>query len=138
MSSRKRLLKHLRSLDRERAIGGVKNAAWDITHLSDFVRRIDAGDRERKRYIFATADKGLARIAPLLLKDPHDNDIEIGLATALEAWWPHRDARRIVTALTEYIDHADKSERQINGPVSSDFIDALIERGESNLRAFEP
>lgn len=30
-----------RSADREKAIDGIRNAAWDMTYLSEFARRIE-------------------------------------------------------------------------------------------------
>lgn len=134
MGMRKRLLKHLRSPDRERAIKGVQNAAWDITHLSDFVRRVSEGEVERRRYIFATSDKGLATIAPLLLKDLDSDANELGLARALEAWWPRKDAQRIVATLADCLSHSDAPDRRNNQPTPSDFIDTLTESGERFLR----
>ena len=50
------LFKQLRSPARDRALAGIKNAAWDMTHLSDFSKRVQdslISDRSR-RFIFAT------------------------------------------------------------------------------------
>lgn len=49
---RKGLLKQLQSPDRARAIEGAKNAAWDITHLSDFIKRVNEATDSSKRYEF--------------------------------------------------------------------------------------
>ena len=60
---RKGLLKQLQSADRARAIDGAKNAAWDITHLSDFVQRVNEAADGSTRYIFASLDRNLHYIA---------------------------------------------------------------------------
>ena len=43
------MMKHLRSKDRAKALAGVKNAAWDITYLSEFVRRVKSENYDEKR-----------------------------------------------------------------------------------------
>lgn len=65
-AAKKRLMKFLRSADREKAIDGVRNAAWDMTYLSEFARRIDKEADGLGRFIFATGDRGLAEIAKLI------------------------------------------------------------------------
>jgi len=44
-SERSGLLKHLRSADRERSLSGIRNASWDLTFLSDWIRR--GGEQEQ-------------------------------------------------------------------------------------------
>lgn len=41
LAPRKDLLKQLQSADRERALEGARNSSRDITHLSDFVNRVN-------------------------------------------------------------------------------------------------
>lgn len=61
------MFKNKGSADGSAAIDGVKNAAWDITHLSDFVRRINESLAENKvQYLFATFDNHLKLMATLL------------------------------------------------------------------------
>ncbi|MCG7394236.1 hypothetical protein MHY87_15120 [Microvirga sp. ACRRW] len=133
--SRKRLIKYLRSPDRDRAIEGAKNAAWDITYLSDFAERVLKSEQERRRYIFATSDKSLARVAPLLVNDLYDLDGDAGLAAALGAWWPQGEAKRIVSTLIDYMSRSDAPDRHNNQPAPADFIDRLTECGEECLRS---
>jgi hypothetical protein len=63
MAARAGLFKQLRSPDRDAAIRGTKNAAWDMTHLSDFALRVSRAEKERRRYIFASGDLSLVQIA---------------------------------------------------------------------------
>jgi hypothetical protein len=82
------MMKHLRSPYRERAIAGVKNAAWDITYISDFVLRVREPKNEGSWYILATADKSLAAVASLANLRADQSDI----AEAFGKWWPKREA----------------------------------------------
>jgi hypothetical protein len=47
-SERSGLLKNLRSADRERALRGIRNASWDVTLLSEWIRR--AGEQNRRTH----------------------------------------------------------------------------------------
>jgi len=55
-AAKKRLMKSLRSPDREKAIEDIRNAAWDMTHLSDLAWRIKKEGDGPGRFIFATGE----------------------------------------------------------------------------------
>lgn len=135
---RRRLLKQLRSPDRSRAIDGVKNAAWDLTHISDFVRRVHEGS-ERERYILATADKGLREIAATLVSCSDLEDATHGLEATLGRWWKSKHAEKIAEAYTACVVSMDDSSRHANqtNPPST-YIADLIELGEQRLIAWSP
>lgn len=133
---RKRLLKGLRSEHRERALVGAANAAWDITHLSEFVRHANNAHGSDTRYLFASLDEGLRRIARTLftatIEDPAMND----LASALAAWWPNDQARTIADRLSDVFQRGRDPawyERQRNNPNA---IPEFITQGEACLRAW--
>ncbi|WP_421863528.1 hypothetical protein [Parvibaculum sp.] len=136
-AARRRMIKHLRSPDRVRAIKGIKNAAWDITHLSDFVERVNRDQTIGKRYIFATADKSLASIARLLLLGEDSLSDRTRLVENLCLWWPQRDAEKIVEALWELVarvEEAPQPRRKSNSPsVVSDFV----EQGEASVLSWK-
>jgi hypothetical protein len=111
------MLKHLRSPDRARAIRGVKNAAWDVTHLSDFVRRVEEEGRGTKRFLLATADRALALVASLLLQHPDDLEGPESLARQLTAWWPPADAQAIASAFVTYVNRLSDGGRRTNSEV---------------------
>ena len=73
-AARAGLFKQLRSPDRQAAIDGARNAAWDMTHLSDFVVRVTKAEEQRRRYIFASGDLSLVRIASRLFLGPEPAD----------------------------------------------------------------
>lgn len=134
---RKRLFKGLRSEHRERALAGAANAAWDITHLSEFVRHANGSHGSNTRYLFTSLDEGLRRIARTLfsatVEDPSPE-----FATALSAWWPDDQAHMIANKLFDFFQRrrdAPWYERQRKSP---DVIPDFIARGEAHLRAWTP
>ncbi|WP_127846954.1 hypothetical protein [Caulobacter sp. FWC26] len=80
------LMKGLRGRNREDAIAGVRNAAWDITQLSDFVQRVSQSEQAKTRYFFATADEGLAHIAPAVMSDTEklEGAVWLGVCSGLQ------------------------------------------------------
>jgi hypothetical protein len=135
------LLKRLRSpTDREKAIEGIKNGAWDITHLSDFVRRIDEEPGEHLiRFIFATSDAGLRAIAGIVVSqntNPEISEID-ALAVSLEQWWPVQDARRIAEAWYSYRDLI-RDPNWWDQYEGRDYVSEVIAQGETEIRAWRP
>jgi hypothetical protein len=133
-ASRGGMIKHLRSPDRCRAIAGVKNAAWDITYISDFVRRAREPSDCKTWYILATADKNLMSVASL----SNLNAIPGQIAEAYSQWWSPSDANKIES---EMIRHAELVKRRpmrnsMNGEGSP--VDKFISSGEAFLNAWLP
>lgn len=58
---RQGLFKALRSADRTRAIGGIQNATWDFTYISEFHRLIRQPEAGRSHYLFASTMRGCAK-----------------------------------------------------------------------------
>lgn len=115
-SSKRGLLKGLRSADRTKAIQGAKNAAWDITHLSDFVKRVDEGVDQNIRYIFATADKLLGEIAPKLLIG-NASGMQSEIQSEMRGLWGERDSIHISGKVVELLElarnHPTRRDRQL-------------------------
>lgn len=100
-SERSGMMKSLRSKDRDRAIAGIKNAAWDITYLGDFARRAKESNFPTEQYILATADKSLAVIAQLLFPR-HDLSSAVDEFSAVFCrWWPDAEAVHLAHALVD-------------------------------------
>lgn len=135
---REGLLKQLRSPRRERAIVGIKNASWDITHLSDFIRRIQEVPDGNTRFILASLDEGLRNIARLLFNTSANQNHSEFLAISLAQWWPYKDALLIAETLADYSSRArdpDWFAQQRRLP--SDHIDTLITKGEEVILSWE-
>jgi hypothetical protein len=107
------MLKQIKSPDRARALAGVRNAAWDITHLSDFVRRVKATDYEEQRFIFATADQALAQLGHLLFVDTeHLDGFEQQLAAAIAPWWA-KDAAAVAKFIANAIAAGEQRSKRL-------------------------
>jgi len=130
---RKGLFKQLRSPDRLRAIDGVRNAAWDLTHLSEMIRKANETNGNQTRLLFASFDEGLRILAGLLFTVSAEDFSEELLVEALVPWWSRAHAERIATSLIELLadlDDESRKQRQANSPVS---ISEMIQQGEQLL-----
>lgn len=136
-SARGGMIKHVKSPDREKAVAGARNAAWDIAYLSEFIRLIPAGERTGKRYILATCDRALAEAAPLLLLGPEPNEDQPSLGAALAAWWSKRDARTISDHFFACIERVGPG-RARGSDLPGDPIAEMIAAGEAGTRAWQP
>lgn len=133
-------IKGIRAHDREKAIAGVKNAAWDITHLSDFIRRVLDNDQSDGplRFIFATLDRELARTADSLFHLADEQDDLEKFATRLKKWWPSGPAYEIANAFLDAIERRDEPERLINHERPKDVVTEYIASGEARLLQWRP
>ncbi len=137
-AAKRGLFKRLRAPKaREEAIAGVKNAAWDMTHLSEFVRRVAVAEAERRRYVFASGDLSLVRIARTLLLQPQAADGWPSLGEALAEWWSPKDAQALADAMFDRVERLQVSGRPLPDPAVGD-IDAMIAAGEAWVRAWRP
>jgi hypothetical protein len=134
-SPRGGMIKHLRSDDRERAIAGVKNAAWDITYLSEFVRGISESDFKTRRIVMATADRNLAQVASLLIPKVENNDAEASFYATFCKFWDKRSAKAIATKLVESIGIAANRKPPGSETNAPNPIPSLIKSGEKLLRS---
>jgi hypothetical protein len=69
-SERSGLLKHLRSADRERALRGIRNASWDLTFLSDWIRRGGEQEQTNTLTLLCSLDRKLLSLARMLAPQP--------------------------------------------------------------------
>jgi hypothetical protein len=130
---RRGLFKQLRSPNRLRAIHGVRNAAWDLTHLSEMIRKVNEANGSQTRLLFVSFDEGLRILAGLLFTVSTEDFSEQLLIEALVPWWSKVHAERIATSLVELLadlDDESRKQRQANSPVS---IDEMIQQGEQLL-----
>ncbi len=130
---RKGLLKQLKSMDRQRALDGVKNAAWDITHLSDFIAKVNEAAGEETRYLFASADKTLHRMAKFLFDFGADGIHIAPMIDGLSAWWPRSQATQIAERMERLLKEVADPARAFNSSQPKGFIDGLIDRGEAAI-----
>lgn len=135
-TAKKRLIKQLRSVDRERALDGIRNAAWDMTHLSDLTRRMRREGDGLARFIFATADEGLAEVARRMMVDAEPEGLTVELGQLMSAWWPQRDIPVLAARFAKAIEIAalrstPTGPRGLNDPISE-----WIMEGEGKIRGW--
>lgn len=135
---RKGLLKQLQSADRTRAIEGAKNAAWDITYLSDFVHRVNESPDGSTRYLFASLDRNLHYIARCLFDFGADGIRQDNIIRELGKWWSQAHARAIAERMTGLFACIDQPERTARRPQVVAFVDRLINGGEAALLQWSP
>jgi len=136
--TKKKLLKELRSHDRELAIRGIKNAAWDITYVSDFVEKVNLSD-PYVRYILATGDKKLREMAEVVRVADH---VAIGAHSNISGlfgqWWGPILSPSVAAVFIEQrkkIDNRPPPEPNAN---SKDPIGDMISDGEALVRSWNP
>lgn len=131
------LLKKLKSSDREKAVAGVRNSAWDATHLGEFIDRVNASQENKRRYIFVSHDRGLLQIASSLWRSGAEFREEV-VNSVLVEWWPAKEARcisKLIVDMYAAIDDPARKIRQAAAP--PDFIRTMIADGEARVRAWE-
>lgn len=129
------LFKNLRSSNRTKAISGVRNAAWDLTHLSDFIRRVNEAENGSNRFIFASFDEGLRNLARLLFVSSSRELDPKRISDTISAWWPTQHSILIgeaFAALLSNINDKERKHRQSQSPVT---IDEMITQGETSIAA---
>jgi hypothetical protein len=139
-SPKKSVFKDKNSTDRERAIEGIKNTAWDLAHLADFVRRVDAeSDEPPSRFLFATFDQYLQFLAGIMLAHSQHASSQQWLTKTFSRWWEQSDAEKIVAIIME---HGARIEATATQPkerrATPERLEQLIAAGEAIVRAYQP
>ena len=135
---KKGLLKHLRSPDREQAIDGIKNAAWDLMLLSDWLQRVQERERIdswRPHPVLCTLDKGVVRLARSIVLFEHvARSQEELIASTFEHLWGSEAGSRLAKRYVGYVQKAQDPDRHFNRNPGTSFVPEMIEAGEANVR----
>lgn len=132
------MLKSLRSQDRQKAQSGVKNATWDITYLSECVRKANDPSNLNMRFIFATNDTALKRVGELIFTSTEKGIFEDETTSLLSKWWGRKDAEIITKQINLLYKNTSSPLRRFNQNQNSDFVTSMIMHGESALISFKP
>ena len=128
------LVKGVRSPDRTKALSGIKNAAWDVTYLSELTRRAMPQSYEEARCIFASADRALAELAPLLLIDQEDDEgFRRDVSSRLNPWWG-RNSERVAAILSDAISVVSDRAPPTARPGVDDYVGLKVAEGEALIR----
>ncbi|KJS08815.1 MAG: hypothetical protein VR73_04345 [Gammaproteobacteria bacterium BRH_c0] len=135
---RKKLIKNLRSSNRKMAIDGIKNAAWDLTHLSDFAKHVVQDVHGEYRYLFASFDKRLRLIASMLYCPNPEMELLDHTVSMLESWWPKSDSCVIVDRVLNFGNLVNNDEWMSKRPPREDYISSFIGLGETSVMDYRP
>jgi hypothetical protein len=139
---RRRLLKSIESSNRNNALARLRNAAWDLTLVSEWLRRVqarEAGDNQEPVLILCTMDNGVRRMARSIVSfdDPQLPSSEI-INRLFRGIWGARSGGRLAASLLEFQATANNPNRHFHRTTGIDFIPAMIEAGEAVVRGWEP
>ena len=136
-SERSGLLKHLRSADRERALCGIRNASWDLTFLSDWIRRGGEQNEANTVTLLCSLDRKLLHLARMLGPQPvsnsTDDEFRSSALMKILAPWGEKQARQIADLICGFLANSENPSRQIHRPDEVD-IDQMIQAGEKSVR----
>jgi hypothetical protein len=135
-SARSGLLKNLRSEDRERALRGIRNASWDLTLLSDWIRRGEEQKEKNALTLLCSLDRKLMQLGLILAPHPAGDSMgdfrKSTLRKILEPWGK-KQAREIAELIERFMMTRNNPSRQIHRPQEVD-IDQVIANGEKFVR----
>lgn len=138
-SGRRGLLKGVRSDDRERAVRGVRNAAWDLTLLSTWLDAIQTQEERNTLTLLCSLDHKVIEFARLLTdKEAVRPTSESAWTKVFESLWGQAAGRRLSALLDSYLSKADSPARRLNMPSDPDYVDRLIRDGEAFIRGWKP
>ena len=132
------LMKSLRSPNREKAVDGARNAAWDALYLSALNSMVNKAAGGPKRFIYASLDWRARLIARIAMAFGDDGPHTDAMAAMLGEWWAKKDAEAIakkLTAMTLDIDLPEMAEKRRKAAESKQEIIAV---GEKLIRDWAP
>lgn len=130
------LIKHIRAPDRSRVLKGARNAAWDITYLSEFIRKVREGVAKKEQLVLATGDRLLAEIAPILLRGRESEERHPNLEETFSQWWPDNFTSRFCDAFFNAAEQAGGRSRWEDE--TQDPVDRFTKQLQMELLASKP
>jgi len=131
---RRGLFKCLRSPDRSKAVHGIRNAAWDITLVSEFLRATEEQTGAEQLNLLVSFDKAVHRIARGALEGMNPR----AKTPLLVKLWGERAGLDLAQEVERLYATANAPDRQLNRPAPADFIDSLIKSGEERILDWSP
>ncbi len=69
------MVKKIGSANRDRALLGVKNAAWDLTFITTWAKKVEQFQKTNRLWLLCSRDKALVRIASCLFTTSKDDKV---------------------------------------------------------------
>lgn len=132
------LMKSLRSPNREKAIDGAKNAAWDALYLSSLNSMVNKAAGGPKRFIYASLDWRARLIARIAMAFSGDGPHRDAMAAMLGEWWAKKDAKAIADKLTAIAFDIDLPEMAEKRRKAAESKQQTIASGEKVIRDWLP
>lgn len=105
---KKRLFKSLRSSDRDRALAGVRNAAWDLAFVSEWSAKVRTQSDGDKLWILATLDRGLHEVAQaFVLPTGAAESVDASLCAEFVTLWGPDKGARLANLYHECLQHRE-------------------------------
>lgn len=132
------LMKSLRSPNREKAIDGAKNAAWDALYLSSLNSMVNKEAGGLKRFIYASLDWRARLIARMAMAFGGDGPHRDAMAAMLSEWWAKKDAEAIADKLTAIAVDIELPEMAEKRRKAAETKQQTIASGEKVIRDWLP
>jgi hypothetical protein len=136
---RKRLMKGLRSADRERALEGIRNAAWDLSIVSQWLLDVEQQEQSYRLVLLTSFDTGLHRVARAVADTSSSGDVPGNpLRRALSHLWGAEAGSRLASEIEGCYGDLNSPHRRINAGTNSNTIEEFIAQGEARIREWKP
>lgn len=137
-AERRGLLKGIRSAERDRAIDGVRNAAWDLTLVSELMKAVETQNADARLTLLASLDRAVHGIARSVLDIRSANSRPGNRMTEiLTGLWGETVGSRLGDEIAEYYSTRGAVHRQINKSTEVDWVSECIARGEDTVRRWQ-
>jgi hypothetical protein len=140
-AARKNLLKRIESNDREKALQGIRNAAWDLTLISEWLSRVKTAienSDEKRLWILCTLDQSVTRMAQDTLSFDDTEDELTHLKRTFGRVWKPDAAARLAQKMYDYQVDRGNPLRHFNQDPKGTTIDQFIAAGEDAIRSWRP
>jgi hypothetical protein len=136
---KKKLFKQIQSIDRERALSGIKNATWDLTLVHEWLRMVNGQAADNTLNLLGSLDKKLHTVARSMIAfTDSDKVVETKSRELFEKLWGNETSMRLYSTINEYYHNAEKPCRASNRTDDLPSIDELIADGEKYIREWQP
>ena len=136
---KKGLFKKIRSEDRERAIAGIKNAAWDLTLIHQWLHMVRGQQTNNTINLLGSLDRKLHTVARnILVFTDSDEVVEAVRRETFDSLWGIRPNTRLYSKILKYYEDSENPTRLANRVDDQVTIDDLILKGEQEIRKWHP
>lgn len=131
---KKRLFKSLRSSDRDKALAGVRNAAWDLAFVSEWWAKVRTQSEGDKLWILATLDRGLHDVARAFVSPAGSAESpDASLRAEFVALWGLDKGVRLANLYHECLHHRESDVSPVLR-ITSDEAQEMIRNLEAQVR----